>query len=353
MEQRADATRVDGVALPGFVDHHAHALRVASGGPPPWGDATGVRRYHEQCAARGATPVDDMEPVVGEDLAGRLERALVEAAALGICELWEAGLRDWACLDALLELRERGPLPLRVRLLVAAGLAEGGMRGRTGDAWCEVEGVKFYADGWLGPRTCAVSRAFRDEGANRGLAFESAISLARRAEPFAEAGWRIATHAIGDRAIEEVITAYRHVFGDDCAAAAPRIEHVQVLRQDLVEVMAECGIVACIQPGFGAQDHAEAGRALGDDWPLAYRWDALLGAGVRVVGGSDYPIDALSPLEGLRKLVQNPFGAMDVVEALGLMTDEASGTTLLEEDPRTLEPDRIAAIRVLGTVPAA
>jgi len=343
----------DGVALPGFVEHHAHLLRATSAASPPWSDRSEVRRFHERCATRGISPVDVPDPSEPEGLAARLLGALQSAADLGICELWEAGMRDWADLDALLDARAAGVLPVRVRVLAAAGLAEEGMRSKVGDPWCDLAGVKFYADGWLGTRTCALSHSFCDEDGNSGLAFESPVSLARRVEPFAESGWLIATHAIGDRAIETVIEAYEHVWGDDCAAAAPRIEHVQVLRQDLVERMASLGIVACIQPGFGSDDFDESKLALEDEWPLAYRWSALIDAGVRIVCGSDYPIDALDPLSGLRKLVQNPFDPMAVEVAVDLMTDPVVGTVTVSEDPRAVETDRLEEIEVLATSPSA
>jgi hypothetical protein len=41
---------------------------------------------------------------------------------------------------------------VRVRVLAASGIAELPRMRRTGDPWVELEGVKFYADGWLGPR---------------------------------------------------------------------------------------------------------------------------------------------------------------------------------------------------------
>jgi predicted amidohydrolase YtcJ len=345
--------RVPQTTVDGFVDHHAHLLRVASGDPPPWGSPDGIRAYHERCAERGVSPVDDPEPPSATDLPSRLDRGLRTAASNGICELWEAGLRDWAYLDALLELRERGPLPVRVRLLVAAGLAESGLRPRLGDTWVELVGLKFYADGWLGPRTCAVSHGFCDEPHNKGIAFESADSLARRVAPFAAAGWQIATHAIGDRAIEAVLDAYEQVYGTDCATAAPRIEHAQVLRSDLVERMAHLGVVACIQPGFATDDHATAARGLGEEWPDAYRWSVLLDAGVRIVCGSDYPIDGLAPLQGLAKLVANPFDPMDVTTALALMTSADAGTTVLAEDPLAVEQAHLGTIGVVATHPAA
>jgi predicted amidohydrolase YtcJ len=338
---------------PGFVDHHAHALRVMTGAPPPWGDPSGVRQFHHDCVEHGVSPVDVEDPEGDVDLVDLTTQVLDGAARSGLVELWEAGIRSWRYLDALLELREAGaPLPVRVRLLVAAGLAEAGMRPRVGDAWVEIEGVKFYADGWLGSRTCALSSSFRDEPDNRGLLFQSAERLARRIEPFARDGWLVATHAIGDRAIETVLDAYEQVYGDDVSSAAPRIEHAQVLREDLVSRIAELGVVVCIQPGFAVDDEHHASTALGADWPAAYRWDRLLDAGVRVVGGSDFPIDALEPLRGLQKLVRNPFSPMDVATAYSLMSSAGAGTVELGCSPMDCDEDEIGAIPVLSTTPA-
>ena len=335
--------------LPAFVDKHAHLLRTSSGTAPPWGDRAQVREFHDRCAAAGTTPVDALEHADRATLTDALERGLSDARALGLAEVWEAGVRDWAFVDALIELRERGPLPVRVRLLIAAGLAETGMRRRLGDAWCEMEGVKFYADGWLGTRTCAVSHAFRDEPDNNGHLFESASTLARRIEPFAKDGWTIATHAIGDRAIEAVLDAYELAFGGDVRAQEPRVEHAQVLRADLIARMAEMGVVACIQPGFAVDDRESAAAALQGEWPDAYRWSELLDAGVRVVTGSDFPIDDLSPLRGLQKLLTNPFDTISGEAALALMTDERAGSVVLSEDPLAVDPDRIGSIAVLST----
>ena len=334
---------------PGFVDYHAHLLREASGVVPLWQDLSAVRSYHLHCADRGISPMDEPDPAATDGLADRLLAGLTWAASTGLVEIWEAGIRDWALADALAGLRNSGPLPVRVRLLVAAGLADAGMRARLHDPWLDFAGVKFYADGWLGPRTCAVSQPFRDEPGNSGLLFETSDHLARRIEPFANAGWTIATHAIGDMAIESVLGAYERVFGTDCKAAGPRIEHAQLLREDLISRMAENGVVACIQPGFAADDAPHAGQALGGDWPAAYRWSSLLAAGVRVICGSDYPIDGLEPLKGLQKLLRNPFDQLGPGAAFSLMTDGDLGTVTLSQDPRDAAVGDIGKIEVIGT----
>lgn len=336
---------------PGFVDHHAHLLRAAAFAGRDWGGVNEVRALHQLCAERGISPVDADEAPASNDLEQVMRDALQRAASTGLVEIWEAGMRHMAYWDSLQALRDNGALALRVRVLVAAGLAGQGMPDRTGDSWLDVVGVKFYADGWLGPRTCACSRDFVDQPGNDGLLFEPAAHLARRIEPFASAGWLIATHAIGDRAIEAVLDAYEHVFGAECGTHAPRIEHAQLLRPDLVERMAELGVVACIQPGFAVDDAEQARAGLGDGWPLAYRWSALLDAGVPVVTGSDYPIDKLEPLSGLAKLVGNPFDQMSLQDALPLMTRIEAGSVTLSADPERGDIGALGEITVLGTSP--
>ena len=64
----------------------------------------------------------------------------------------------------------------------------------------------------------------------------------------------------------------------------------------------------------------------------AYRWDLLLEAGVPVITGSDYPIEVLSPLIGLQRLITTE-PQLDIDTALRLLTDESAGTVELGDDP--------------------
>ena len=353
---------------PGFVDHHAHLLTASVGRRPACcgGASTAeIGAWHRLVLDRWSTPMD--EPAAPLDLhdatRGAIERGLHQARDLGLVQITEAGMEDWGYLEVLLGLRARlGELPVRVRILVASGIAEPKRMQRTGDPWLEVEGVKFYADGWLGPRTCALDRPFDDDvDAGRGVLFLDADTLARRADPFAEAGWTIATHAIGDRAIAAVLDAYEKIYGRDCAAAAPRLEHAQVLNPELVRRMADLGVVACVQPGFAVSDAADARRALGARWDDAYRWDLLLAAGVRVLSGSDHPVEPLAPLVGLRRLVTGqtdegratPAPTLPLTVALALMTDAAAGTVVLSEDPHGVAEDELTSIQVEAVRPSS
>ena len=150
------------------------------------------------------------------------------------------GLRDWRYLDALAELQAAGPLPVRMRVYLASGLAAeaspaelGRRRARYDGPWVRLDGVKFYADGWLGPRTCAVCRDVSPmPGSGGRVLFLDGPALAppdRAADRGGLGG--SATHAIGDRAVgggAGRLTSWPGpATGPRWAAAAPRIEHGQ------------------------------------------------------------------------------------------------------------------------------
>jgi predicted amidohydrolase YtcJ len=366
------------VAIPGFTDSHAHLLKEAAGISLVLA-APAVRAFHQQVARHGSTPMDVPDPELPgplSALAQRLRAGLARAAAAGLVEVTEMGMRDWRYLDALAELQKAGPLPVRVRVYLASGLAAEAhpaeLEARRADhgPWVRVEGVKFYADGWLGPRTCAVCRDFADTD-HAGLLFLDSTALAHRIAPLIKAGWRIATHAIGDRAVAAVLDGYELAWGGDLAAMAaarPRIEHVSLLSAELIDRLRASGVTACIQPSFAVTDSPQVPAALGRDRrALAYPWAALLAGGVTVVAGSDYPVEVLEPLVGLARLVDGQSGRggfgsaqaapppsrLTAAAALDLMTDSAAGQTLLTADPRLVAPGEIDQIQVLGAEPMA
>jgi len=92
----------------------------------------------------------------------------------------------------------------------------------------------------------------------------------------------------------------------------------------------------------------------------AYRWDLLLEAGVRVITGADWPIETLSPLEGLQHLVtgavigeaEELVAPLALDQALSIMTDADAGSVVLSDDPRIAGDDHLAELEVVETRPA-
>ncbi|HET9898204.1 MAG TPA: amidohydrolase family protein [Streptosporangiaceae bacterium] len=364
---------ITGIEVAGFADHHTHLLKAAAGMPMPW-QGTTVRDFHLRVQREGTTPMDIADPPSPHppgELAEHLRAGLAMAARAGLVEVTEMGMRDWSYLDALSAAAEE-PLPARLRIYLASGLAESvsdsELDARRADAgpWISLDGIKFYADGWLVPRTCAVCQDFSDTGDN-GLLFTSPPTLARRIERFIAGGWRIATHAIGDLGVQTVLDAYELAWGKDrqaMAAAMPRIEHASMLSGEVMSRMAELGVWACLQPSFAVTDAGHIGPALGAGRAeIAYPWARLITSGVQILAGTDFPIEVIEPLVGVARLVhgrseRTGFTTEDAAPersrvpvdvAMAMYSDPAAGRTILSADP--VSSASIDKIEVSSTKP--
>src|SRR5207247_2306515 len=72
-------------------------------------------------------------------------------------------------------------------------------------------GVKLFADGALGSRGAWLKQPYADKPDTRGLQFHSDAEYMALADEAAARGFQVATHAIGDAAIAQVITAYEQL----------------------------------------------------------------------------------------------------------------------------------------------
>jgi predicted amidohydrolase YtcJ len=137
-------------------------------------------------------------------------------------------------------------------------------------------------------------------------------------------------HAIGDRAIATVLAGFAlaaaRVGVPRMRAARHRIEHLEVLDQQLIAGLVSFGVVASMQPAFdrlwGGTDKMYATR-LGAARALATNpFAALAGVGVTLAFGSDSPVTPLDPWGTIRAAGQhhNP------VHRVGLRTAFAAHT---------------------------
>src|SRR5690625_288405 len=254
---------------PGFRDQHTHILTDANADAsaetyrPVWDGhdeeaAFESRRrtgqVHIETYNAGRTPVDSSEHGdVDETLRASILRMQDEAAKQGLSTIVEAGVTDLRTVDALLQLADEGKLKVRHLVRVRWGgieeAAQLGWRTGFGNEWVQILGVKLYADGWLGPRTSALRNPYNDDpydwGLPKGIQFlaqQRANNDVARAQ---ELGFNVTAHTIGDRGVQTMLDAY------DRAGVTPDdrwcLEHVQVAGDDLLDRMAEKGVVASIQ----------------------------------------------------------------------------------------------------------
>lgn len=224
-------------------------------------------------------------------------RMLDDAAAKGI-----TGLVDFefgASVDGWLERWHQGCDRLRVRWatyadtldeVIGAGLRTGDPL--VADPLLTMGPLKIISDGSLNTRTAWCCEPYGD--AHRlehphGLPNLSGVDLRDLLRRAHAAGLEVATHAIGDAAVQEALAAYADT------GARGSIEHAQLCRRDDVRRMADLGIRASVQPAHllddrDVTDRIWDGRA---DRCFAFRW--MLDDGVDLQLGSDAPVSPLDP----------------------------------------------------------
>jgi len=210
-------------------------------------------------------------------------------------------------LRLLQTLHRQGELSLRFHVNIAADFLDEasvlGIEPGFGDDHLWLGHVKAFADGTMGSRTAAMLAPFEGELDNSGVTVTSADALWDLANRAAAAGFPLSVHAIGDRAVREVIDVLSERATLDAAAPLPmphRIEHVQLISAQDLPRLAQHGIVAAMQPVHLQTDWHTADRVWGTRARLAYAFRNLLDQGTILALGSDAPVAPLNPFLGIQ-----------------------------------------------------
>lgn len=240
----------------------------------------------------------------------------------------QEGRRSFRLFQAL---RRQDRLNLRVHMNIAADyLAEAatlGLQPGFGDDRLWVGHIKVFADGTMGSRTARMLAPFENEPENTGLTVTPAKELSDLANRAVRAGFSLSVHAIGDRAVRDVIEVLSE-FPVDLSPGSHRlphrIEHVQVIHPDDLPRLSRHNLVASVQPVHICTDWSTADRVWGRRSRYAYAFRSLLEHGTRLALGSDAPVAPPNPLLGIYAAVTrqnqdgNPAGGWYPEERISL-----------------------------------
>jgi predicted amidohydrolase YtcJ len=286
-----------------------------------------------------------------------LERAILAGArlahSLGITSVHDIVKPGY--IRAYQRLRAAGRLKLRVYLNLGAEAArkllEAGLHTGFGDEWLRLGGMKVFADGSIGAGTAALSGPYLDRPGEGQLNYtdEELLQLVQEAHAH---GWQVLAHAIGDRAIEQVLRAYGRV--GVTAADRYRIEHFELAGDEQLERAARLGLIASMQPNFlkwaKPGDLYEA--RLGKERTSRISPHRLaLDSGLKLALGSDCM--PLGPLFGIHQAVNAPHPAqrLTVEEAIQGYTLGGAYASFEEGLKGSLEPGKLADLVVLAGDP--
>ncbi len=228
-------------------------------------------------------------------------------------------------------------------------------------AMLHVDTVKFLADGGLSGATAALSVNYRHAPHKGLLRFEHDELLALCRESH-DAGWRIATHAIGDVAIEQMLDIYE-ALGPRRSGGGHRLEHLGLPSAAQLARAARLGVIAVPQAIFLHELGRNFRHYLPDALlPRCYPLRAMLDAGVTVALSSDAPVvENDNPLAGMTAAITRrdrageplvPEQAITAAEALDAYTRGGAASVDLEHELGTIARGYRADLAVLSGNPA-
>jgi len=240
-----------------------------------------------------------------------IRRAWLDALRLGLTAAHTEDLRFLGSIETMQricrELREEGIAFRTHQLLYYPFLEEAeelGVRAGDGDDWLRIGAVKLFADGAIGGRTALLKQPYSDAPHTRGMAIHPEERLAEIVRAARRQGFPIAVHAIGDGGADLTLRAMEAQPLTPGSRLPDRLIHAQVLDAGLVQRMAALPLAADIQPRFVASDFPWVLERVGEGrTAYLYAWKKLLAAGIPCAGGSDAPIEPLSPFLGLHAAV--------------------------------------------------
>ena len=168
------------------------------------------------------------------------------------------------------------------------------------DHWLNIRAVKLNCDGALGSRGAWLLESYTDRPNFFGMAtypMDTVLKISRLA---LKSGFQVCSHAIGDRANQEILNRYEQAIKEnpDAKDHRFRIEHAQHLHPNDIPRFAQLGVIPAMQAIHMSSDRPWAIERLGDKRIKegAYMWQSLLKSGAKIVNGTDAPVEPINPI---------------------------------------------------------
>ena len=320
---------------------------------PETGELTGVLREN------ATNLIWSVIPELNED-------ELVEAVSLACEKIVEVGVTTvhWIVLSPMeisiiQKLFAQNRLPFRVYIIVPVDLI-GSVEvfGLYDPSVVRFGGAVIYTDGYLAARTAALLQPYSDSPASRGGLLCTQEEMNASALRSFGAGLQLVIHAMGDKAVDAALTTIeqtsKQTTGRD---VRNRIEQAALLNEGLIERMKNQKVIVSVQPNVIASEFSVwfAAEHLGFEragWLFPLK--TLISKGIKVIGGSDCPMEPLNPMLGIQAaLTREPFPEerITIDEALRIYTIDAAYSSSEEHIKGSIEEGKLADLAVISRDP--
>ena len=164
-----------------------------------------------------------------------------------------------------------------------------------------ISGFKAYWDGSLSSETALFSQNYKGKthkGYKTGLVENGEIF--RLAKEINSSGMQMIIHAIGDKAVTEVLDLFESLHNPS-KKTRHRIEHAQHIQERDISRFKKLGVIASVQPVHLKYDVKSVKEKLPEELvPLTHNYKKIIDEGGVVNFGTDFPIVEVNPFENIR-----------------------------------------------------
>lgn len=314
------------------------------------------------------------------------EQEVFDATSLACEKVVQAGVTSvqWivsslAEIQLILRLWKENRLPLRVYIIFPADLLQEVstliLPEDIDENWLRIGGVKIFSDGSLAERTAALTKPYSDQPDTKGKLRYTKEDFSALVNRLHRANFRMVLHAMGDQAIEMVVTTLEKTLKESPKQDHRyRIEQAAVINKELIQRIKKLEANVAVQPRTIISEFT-AWSAIDRLGPERARWlypiKSLIKEGIPVSGGSDCPMEPINPFLGMQAVVTRQFYPEEQIttdDALRMYTfnaayasfeDHIKGSiqegkladlTVVSRDPTTTEPNKLSEIEVKMTI---
>ncbi|OGU56679.1 MAG: amidohydrolase [Ignavibacteria bacterium RBG_13_36_8] len=233
-----------------------------------------------------------------------------------------------------------------------------------GSEYLRMGTLKAFADGSLGSGTAWLFEPYVDDIENYGLPMDIITDgrLRKWAVEADHCKLQLMIHAIGDRAISEILDIYEEVIDKNPAwDRRLRLEHVQHIRKEDIYRMKKLDVIASVQPYHLCIDGTWCEKKIGKErLSGTYAFKSLIDTGIKVSFGSDWSAGDLNPMKGIYAAVARrvdgmkfleswiPGEKISVEEAVKCYTINAAYTSFEEDLKGSIEMGKFADLVIIS-----
>ena len=215
-------------------------------------------------------------------------------------------------------------------------------------------GGDIVIDGSFASKNAALFKHYRREKNNFGKLYYNEYELNTFIEEALNNDIQVAFHAIGDRAIEQILNAFERVYKKKKPKLTRnRIEHFELATDEQIKRAKKLNLILSMQPifenNFGQKNGLYEKRLLKNYYSNSNRFRKILDEGIMIIGGSDSDVCEINPILGIHSAVNHPKekSSISIHEAVMMFTYNSAYASFEENEKGSIKNGKIADLVIL------